>query len=305
MDIILHVGAHRTATTTFQRMLGHNNPALTAAGMAYWGPKRLRAGLFQGLYRRDDALLPWQTRKRVGRVRLQADIVAQSGAGTLIVSDENMIGTMEGVLQDGQLYAFGGTRAARFADGFAGHTVTVGIGLRSYDAFWASVLAFRLIRGGPLPTPALCDRLIMQPRRWRHVIADLAQAMPFARIAVWTHEAMADRPGELFARLTGRHVALRRAGLCQNAAPGVAALQTYLADCAIDPGIIGDAGGRFMPFDAMQRTILRAQYADDIAWLAGGAGGLADYLDKAGAATHGRTRQQRGTNNGQEHRDLA
>lgn len=279
MEIFLHVGAHRTATTPLQRLLGRNQPALDRAGLSYWGPERTRGGLFHGLTAPGDAVLPWQVGRAEKRVRLEVARLVGLGRSGLFISDERMLGSLRGVLDDMRLYRDAGARVSRCAAGLRDHRLTVGLTLRCYDTWWASVLGVRLTRGGPVPHPALCDRLITQPRRWRHVIADLARAVPEARLLVWTHEAMADRPDALIGRLTGLTLDLngdRRARA--NPGPGAAALRAYLGDCGARPDAIRTASGRFMPFDPHQRAILRAQYAEDLAWLAAGADGLADYL---------------------------
>ncbi len=283
MQIVLHLGAHRTATTSLQGMLGDSHVALQEVGLAYWGPKRLRAGLFDGLYGGGPTLPPRQHGRAARRVALQLEAAAQFGAAFVFVSEENMLGTMRLITRAQRLYPDAGARVARFAEGFGGHELTLGLSIRCYDAFWASVLGWRMRRGGPLPLPALCDRLVTQPRRWRHVIADLAQTLPEARVTVWTHEAMAGLPAELIARLTGCRLTLRGADRWCNPAAPLAEFRAYLDDIGADPALARGAGGRFMPFDPHQRAAMRAQYAQDLAWLAEGAGGLADYIDAAGA----------------------
>ena len=49
MDIILHLGAHRTATTSFQHYLRANAAGLGAAGIGVWGPETTRDGLLAGV----------------------------------------------------------------------------------------------------------------------------------------------------------------------------------------------------------------------------------------------------------------
>ena len=301
MRIVLHLGAHRTATTTLQHVLGDSQPALHRAGLVFWGPKRLRAGLFDGLYD-DGAVLPARKAGRAaGRIALNLTQAALAGAGTLLVSEENMLGTMRQITLAQRLYPDTGARVARFAEAFDGHDLTLGLSIRCYDAFWASALGWRLPRGGPLPRPALCDRLVTQPRRWRHVIADLAQAVPQAHIAVWTHEAMAGRPGDLLAALTGCRVALKGADRWCNAGARLADLRAYLDDIGADPALARGSAGRFMPFDLHQRAALRAQYAEDLTWLAQGAGGLATHIDEAGAMTLRPTGQGRGPKDDRDH----
>jgi hypothetical protein len=301
MQIVLHLGAHRTATTTLQQTLGESHIALQGAGLAYWGPKRLRAGLFDGLYEGGPVLPPRRRGRAQGRVALQLRQAADGGAKTLLVSDENMLGTMRQIMQAQRLYPGAGERVARFAEAFAPHQVTLGLSIRCYDAFWASALGWRMRRGGPLPLPSLCDRLVTQPRRWRHVIADLAQAVPEARIAVWTHEAMAGRPVDLIAALTGARVALKGAERWCNPGARLSDLRAYLDDIGADPALARGTAGRFMPFDPDQRTALRAQYAEDLSWLAQGAGGLASHIDEAGAMTLRPTGQGRGPRDDRDH----
>ena len=49
MDVILHLGAHRTATTAFQTALRLQARGLALQGMAVWTPHVTRAGLFAGI----------------------------------------------------------------------------------------------------------------------------------------------------------------------------------------------------------------------------------------------------------------
>jgi hypothetical protein len=301
MQIVLHLGAHRTATTTLQRMLTENQRALQDAGIACWGPRQLRAGLFDGLYGAGPVLPPQRDGRAPKRIALRVEMAAQSSATTLFVSEENMLGTMPRLTQTRRLYPDAGERVARFVKGFGHHDLTLGLSIRCYDAFWASVLGWRVRRGGPLPRPALCDRLVTQPRRWRHLIAELAGAVPGARLVVWTHEAMAGQPADLVANLTGCTLALRGGDRWCNQGARLANLRAYLDDIGANPALARGADGRFMPFDPYQRAAMRAQYAEDLAWLADGADGLADYIDEAGARTLRPTGQGRGPSDDGEH----
>ena len=51
MQVIFHLGAQRSATTTFQHYMRSHMQALSTSGIGFWGPQRLRErGLFEGLY---------------------------------------------------------------------------------------------------------------------------------------------------------------------------------------------------------------------------------------------------------------
>ena len=50
MKVILHTGAHRCATTSFQEYMRQNAQPLACQGIGFWGPYRTRGGaLFHGI----------------------------------------------------------------------------------------------------------------------------------------------------------------------------------------------------------------------------------------------------------------
>ena len=49
MEIILHLGAHRTATTSFQHYMRANAAALAEQGLGVWGPDVTRDGILTGV----------------------------------------------------------------------------------------------------------------------------------------------------------------------------------------------------------------------------------------------------------------
>ena len=55
MEIILHLGAHRTASTSFQYYLRKNGARLAASGIGVWGPCQTRNGLMEGVLPRPDS----------------------------------------------------------------------------------------------------------------------------------------------------------------------------------------------------------------------------------------------------------
>lgn len=270
MDVVLHVGAHRTASTTFQKTLGANGAALAEAGIVYWGPKCTRSGLFDGLIGAPERLDAARRLAGLRRVALRARRAERAGARLLLVSEENVLGSMRAAVSGGGFYADAGPRVATVAEAFGAHRLTIAIAVRAQDAWWRSVGAFRAARDGG--GPALDERLTGQPRDWRDVIGDIARCNAGARVMVWSHEAMGHRPDAVFARLDGG-APIRPLGTVKNASdPGVA--------CALSP----DAAAR-----------LRSRYRADLDWLGAGAGGLAEFMDAGpGHATPAGTGQGRG-----------
>jgi hypothetical protein len=148
--------------------------------------------------------------------------------------------------------------------------------------------------------------MVTQPRRWRHVVEQIARAVPEARVAVWTHEAMGAAPHHILEELAG--VATPPVNLpILNAAPRAKALRDLLSTYDVDPDTFAwpVATDRFMPFEPHEADALRAQYQDDLTWLANGAGGLADYIDAPPAQTGAQIVEGRGLPDDGENRSLA
>jgi hypothetical protein len=298
VKILLHLGAHRTGTTALQRHLAGNGATLGAAGLAYWGPRRLRGGLFRGLYAPPEQRAAGRAARRAsGRIAMRLCAEAEAGTGAVIVSEENMLGTLRDCLAQGVLYPGAGARVARFAAPFRGREVRLVLTVRDPAAWWASALAFQLSRGGPLPTPALCARLAAGARGWRDVVSDIADAVPWARLTVLRYDGTtspATWSAAVWTQLTGVAPMLAGTPGRHNAAAGPACLRALAAEAGADPAVIRVAAGRFRPFDPDQRRRLAARYAADLSWLQAGADGLVCYIDAQGATDAPATGRKRG-----------
>ena len=273
MDVILHIGAHRCATTSFQHYMRSNSKQLSAQGIGFWGPLRTRAGLFRGIQPEPKIRLNRNLKVRAqGRVQLQCAKSAELGVTKLVISDENMLGTMRGNARFADLYGGAGERLSRFGEAFRGYLSDVVINIRSPELYWASLFGFFAQHGRGVPHPGLLERIADTRRTWRDVISDVACAVPNARIHVFPFEQFAGQPDAQLAQVTGRPAPRHYARERHNATPDLALLR-----CIMEPaeGPLPEGHGRWMPFTDSQRAILRETYADDLMWLASGADGLA------------------------------
>lgn len=289
MDVTLHFGAHRTATTTFQRMLGRSAPSLQGDRIAYWGPKRTRSALFDGLLGpaagggmqglADDR----RGKRSLGRIQLALDDAEAGGTKHLLISEENMVGTLRQTLATAKLYPDAGGRAHRLAQVFGPKCRRIGISIRSYDQWWASAIAFGVAKSGPVPSSELTQSVLGQPRRWRHVISELADAFPDVPVYVWSHEVMAARPEIVARTLMGTPMPkLKGTRDWHNAAPTPVAMRGHLGDLGAPIEGVIEREGRFMPFTPAERGQLQADYAEDIAWLRAGEDTRIHYIDDLG-----------------------
>ena len=294
--ITLHPGAHRTGTSTLQRLLSHNAEQLACRGVAVWGPRRTRdGGLLSGVTGdpgRASAYRDLQAHRAAGRVAMHRTTMAGDGISRLVVSDSNMLGSLRENLLLGRLYPTVSARMERLGAALPG-VDHVSLSIRSPDAWWTSLFAHLMTRGFAPPDRATIDAVLKARRGWRQVVCDVADALPDARLTVWTHEDIAARPADAFAQLTGTMPETRTAPVL-NAAPPCADLQVRLRDegCLT---VLPHVAGHYAPFTADERAELRGRYDDDLIWLRDGAGGrivtpsqaLAEVLFRDRRSRHG------------------
>lgn len=268
MDIVLHAGAHRCATTTFQAYLDQNEDQLLAHGVAVWTPQTTRMGLFDGLvcppgvYKTD----------RISHVRDVADAL---NVRQLLVSEENMIGTPRDNLRRGSLYPNVIQRLARFEQAFSGKVRRIGLAIRSYDSYWTSAMSFAAMRGEPLADRCQSAAIAVQPRTWTDVAKDIRAVFPNAQLHIWLFESFANRPRRQLNMLLERHDIMHlldQSTARKNNSLATAQLRRRLrahgriADAALLP----NANQPWRPFTALERQHLAAQYAQDMLYFRSG-----------------------------------
>lgn len=265
LDVILHLGAHRTGSTSFQRLLQANRQNLIQNGVAFWGPQVTRNGRFSGLLRATEAK-DRETRRLIdrnrGQIAIELQRLAARGITKLIVSEENMLGTMRANLSAGSLYPRLEERLERFARAFGGAVSEVALTIRDYPDYWTSVLAFCPTQGMGRPTTAMVDRLAIQPRRWRSVVRGVAEVFDRAEISVFEFDAVKTRPEGMLADLQSDLPRLTAFPRVHNAGPD-RAKRMGLFKAA---GIVGHDG---LAFDPGQTADLRNMYQRDLDWLSG------------------------------------
>lgn len=269
MDVILHIGAHRCATTTFQHYMRLNREKLLEDGIEFWGPRRTRSGLFRGLIPGPHVATGRNPQTRAaGRIQLNCARSAALGIKKLVVSDENTMGAVRENLRLGDLYSGVGERMARYAHGFNGLITDVVLNIRSLDTYWASGLGYGLVRGRSVPGRQALNRLAHGGRSWRDVITDIGCAMPNVRLWVLPFETFAGQPEVQLQVMTDIAVPKTHARDWLNATPKLPALRELT-------GGLPDGTGRWQPFDTRQILAMRETYSDDLMWLIAGADGLA------------------------------
>jgi hypothetical protein len=299
MDVILHLGAHRTATTSFQSWMREQAPRLSEHQIGYWGPGRTRGGVLAGVLPETGFLTPAEQLERAkGRIARNLARCTAKGIRSLVISDENILGAPRRALKDRELYRAAGFRLARYEEAFQGRISHVHLTIRSLDRWWASVAAFAVSRGEPVP-PRAAFATLAQSRGWRDVITDIACALPGAAINVSVFEEVASRPAAKLFAMTG-HKSPPSRSPDLNASPDLRQLREILTLRGEDPAVLGEGQGRWNPFTAAEAFGLKETYGDDLFWLASGADGLATLTGNRNGAD-GANPQPTHTTRGRKH----
>jgi len=275
MDVILHLGVHRTGSTSFQDYMARSS----WARVAYWGPKITRGGLFDGVQGSPAGMRPMVRAK--GRIALQLARAEALGVDALVISDENLIGPLRSNLRCASLYPEIGMRMARLQAAFGGRITQVAVQIRALDSYWTSALAFGVSRGIACPDADMRARITTSSRQWQDVITELAFALPGVPMMVTSFEQMVQSPDMVAAQITGQLAPpMPTQGIWTNRMMAASRLRSCLLDAGFTPADpLFDQDGGWQPFSATQRRTLRTQTAADLVWLRAGADGLATYYE--------------------------
>jgi len=253
---------------------------LRAAGVGYWGPGKLRDGRMEGLLGSALCRSPDVARAEKSVASALARKLERTPEDALVISDENLLGYMSGNMSQHILYPDAANRLIRLHLAFGARCRRIGLAIRCYDALWRSQLSHTMRKEGRGTSALELAELAAQPRRWRDVVTEIARAFPHARLVVWPHEAMAGRPDQTLRALGAPRLedaALPEQADWHNLGPDTEALRAALPSAA-DRDSLGARQGAWQPFNAPACAHMRRAYARDIAWLQGGADGLARFL---------------------------
>ena len=287
MELSLHLGAHRTGTTALQQACRNNAGLLADANIEVWGSDVMRAPALE----RFPNIWPAEG-SDAGKKAVKAAVSAMQnaigeridgGRAHLLITEENLLGSMPANLREQSLYPNAGARMLAYRQLFPVPPDRIFLCLRSYASYWASAYSFAALRNELPEFSQLCDGLIQGPRGWIDVLADLRDAFPGSQILVWEHKKTAQMLGEVLAKMFGPVAAgldvpknLKNRAL--NAAAFEQALQLRKSDPDLTPSQLQDAvalldkagGAPFQPFSGQQVQVLNRRFADDLAQISAG-----------------------------------
>ncbi|HHX89787.1 MAG TPA: hypothetical protein GX700_08465 [Paracoccus sp.] len=216
MRIIVHIGAHKTASTHLQMAMGRAGDRLKARGVAYFGPEALRRrGLGVPEYLSAGAEDP----DHAERIRAAlADQPPDRPRDRLVLSDENLLGNAHNVelIRTARLYPRAPERLARLAPLLPAGEVVLALAIRNPAGFLASAYAQRLMSGRLQTYSDYAQGLDPARLSWADLIERVMAALPRATCHVWRYEDYPANAPEVLCSLLGEAAPAARPG------PGIA-----------------------------------------------------------------------------------
>jgi hypothetical protein len=277
MDLHLHLGAHKTATTYMQSHFQQEAQLLRSEGIIYIPVEIFRPWRRQTLRR--------AAKKGPGSSTAYFDVFLERwrprGSSTLVISDENMIGTCGNIVRFGRLYPELVTKLGGVAEMMCQRHPSIFISIRSYDAFYAAVYCEALRYDARCTFKNFSSRLDPTARRWHHILAEIATLFPESPIIVWPYEIFRDKIPEIFDRLSGKPITskmlLSNENIHRSMSPRAVEIVESLAQrigwgaarrlLSIVEFLLPNENGApvFSPWSEQDRDFLRRLYEEDLA----------------------------------------
>jgi len=183
LQIILHIGAHKTASTHLQLAFARSRKALQAQGVAYFGPDELRR---RGLGVPEYLSAAAEDADHAARIRTALAVPCDR----LLLSEENLLGNAHNVelIRTARLYDRASARLARLSALLPPGQVMLALGIRNPAGFLTSAYAQRLMSGTLQSYDDYTQALDPARLRWADLIARLQAGLPGALCHVWRFE---------------------------------------------------------------------------------------------------------------------
>lgn len=206
IDIALHVGAHKTASTHLQRYLTQQREALRKGGCVYFGPAQTRhKGVQLGVH------LGLSDAKARNGADIPTHLRRMSRGKRLLLSEENLLGSLldkTGKMSQPSLYSTAAGRLAKWVRDFAPHRVHMFLCVRDPAAFLVSSYSQSLMGGTICGWQQFIENMTFRYVDWQGLVTDLTATCGAASFTVWRYEDYAQLGPELVTRLAGTDLGL-------------------------------------------------------------------------------------------------
>lgn len=268
MDVHLHLGAHKTASTHLQKSLERAEARLRESGVAIVVPPLLRGAPMRSL-----------TGAGVPEAAARLLVEREAGARRLVISEENLLGRAFRRTAPGVFYPAAGRNISRLVAALGRAPDRLYLGIRSPETFLVSAYGERLRHDALGSFGDFLAGARPEDVGWADLARRLRAAAGGAALTVWAYEDHAATAAAVLSRMTGQDVAplrrVARPGLSARAIAAVEAAVRSGRDVAAE-GLADRLARQFPkgsdwpawdPWSEAERAHLHARYAEDIAAL--------------------------------------
>ena len=196
MRVMLHLGAHKTASTHFNRTLRRNKPLTQKNNIAV--PKK-------------DAIRALVTRRLMDMSMetaraLQDDVLADllDGQDTMFLSDENILGTSVHLFSENQMYHTAAWRVKRATQILGQDGVELMLAVRNPADFLVSAYGETIRSYGYVAFRDYLDGTPVAELSWTKLVRRLMRASGGRPMTVWTYENYHDTLPQLMNMVLGQ-----------------------------------------------------------------------------------------------------
>ena len=270
--IIVHLGAHRTGTTLFQEYLFKVSDQAEKNGFDLIGINQTRGGMLEGLFRgvTDTSLEQQRLAEENATKLLKKFERTKAEKRHLVLSDENIIGTMEENLRQGTMYPSITKRIRRFKLPFR-EVDRFYLSIRNTSDWWASCIFFLVGRGVQLPKEHEVERIAQSKRGWKDIIKCIWEEYPDVPITIRDFSFKLERPKRQLIMVSGWKYFDVTKNLAKKSNERKSS--EYLRNVLLSKGEKEAAerlleGGVIFPFNYRQKEIMENRYSEEVEWIA-------------------------------------
>jgi hypothetical protein len=272
IKIIIHAGAHKTASTHLQNRLLENEKRVVKSGCSYLGPEKIRdqfGTLWRALGRSDT---PDEQERKLAALA--------AGQPRLVISEENIIGGFKDLMNGPNraiLYPKAVERLARLAQLVAPNPLHIAMAVREPSSYYVSVYNQLLLSGRFQTWERFSKGLDPTAVKWSDILRPIAEIPGVAAVSIWRYEDYHRLLPQILNTLLGQprpdiplHMEKRmHEGLSERAVQAcctwhAAGYGGRLGAVAREDFPVSDAYPKFSPWPEALMRESRAAYARDI-----------------------------------------
>ena len=183
IKIIIHAGAHKTASTHLQNRVLENENLVVKSGCSYLGPKKIRdqLGTFWRALGRSDT--PDEQKRKLAALA--------AGQPRLVISEENIIGGFKDLMNGPNraiLYPKAVERLARLAQLVAPNPLHIAMAVREPSSYYVSVYNQLLLSGRFQTWERFSKGLDPTAVKWSDILRPIAEIPGVAAVSIWRYE---------------------------------------------------------------------------------------------------------------------